>query len=158
VAILLECCNVIVSKAVVAARYPGGVSGYRADCPNGTYTEDEHLTRVSFMGWQGVEAFVARLVAAAGLVAADVAVVDTAGGPIGECDWLEWTCDGLGSRCWLRGTPEGALCRVASLDLDALLASLAEESGTESEAEPGATAGSAAPGDFRADGSGRTAR
>lgn len=128
----MECYNVILPKAAIDSRYPGGVARYRADCPNGTYTEDDHLARVSFMGWPEVDRFVGHLTAL-GLVApggdrpSDVAVVDTADGPIGGCDWLDWTREGAGSRCWLRGTPEGELCRVAPVDLEALLASLADE-------------------------------
>jgi len=48
-AIVLECINVIVRKTTLEAKYPGGLAQYTVDCPNMTFREDEHLTRVGFM-------------------------------------------------------------------------------------------------------------
>jgi hypothetical protein len=113
-AILVEAVTVIVRNATLAARYPGGVDGFRRDCPNATYCADEHLSSVSFMTPGDADVFVAQL-AIRGLVpsrtsggAEDVAMANPAG-PITECDWLAFTYwDGIPC-AWLAGADRGPL-------------------------------------------------
>lgn len=114
-AVLLEALSVIVRNATLESRYPGGVSGYAADCPNRTFCSDGVLTRVGFMTPDDVGAFLERL-ETRGLVflhdgvAADIAVVDQHEGPTTVCDWLAVGEDAAGIRCcWLRGSARGAL-------------------------------------------------
>ena len=85
-AVLVEALSVIVRNATLESLYPGGVSGYAADCPNRTFCSDGVLTRVGFMTPDDVGAFLERL-ETRGLVflhdgaAADIAVVDQHEGP-----------------------------------------------------------------------------
>ena len=51
----------IVRNATLESLYPGGVSGYAADCPNRTFCSDGVLTRVGFMTPDDVGAFLERL-------------------------------------------------------------------------------------------------
>jgi len=118
-AVLVEALSVIVRNATLESLYPGGVSGYAADCPNRTFCSDGVLTRVGFMTPDDVGAFLERL-ETRGLVflhdgvAADIAVVDQHEGPITICDWLAVGEDAAGIRCcWLRGTARGALATPA---------------------------------------------
>lgn len=90
-----EFISVIVRCDVLADRYPGGVAGYRRDCPNRSFRTDGELTRVGFMGGLDAQAWIDRLVSVAGLTPSadgrfrDLAVVDELGGPTLPCDWLE---------------------------------------------------------------------
>ena len=45
----MEFFSLFILKSVVKKKYPGGLKQFKEDCPNGTYLEDEHLTRVAFM-------------------------------------------------------------------------------------------------------------
>lgn len=95
----IECICVVVPKAVLEAKYPGGLAQYRRDNffpMDPTYREDEDLTRTAFMGPWDVKVFRERL-EAAGLRfldergrCADFAVVDMNSGPTTPCDWLEF--------------------------------------------------------------------
>jgi len=118
-AVLVEALSVIVRNATLESLYPGGVSGYAADCPNRTFCSDGVLTRVGFMTPDDVGAFLERL-ETRGLVflhdgvAADIAVVDQHQGPTTVCDWLAVGEDAAGTRCcWLRGSARGALATPA---------------------------------------------
>jgi hypothetical protein len=117
--VLVEALSVVVRNATLEALYPGGVSGYAADCPNRTFCSDGVLTRVGFMAPDDVGAFLERL-ETRGLVflhdgvAADIAVVDQHQGPTTVCDWLAVGEDAAGIRCcWLRGSARGALATPA---------------------------------------------
>jgi hypothetical protein len=94
---------VIVRKDALEAMYPGGVARYKERVPNGTYCEDEYLTRVGFMHPDDVEQYLKEL-SAEGLTITnergefvDVAVIDNVGtGPIPAtpwrpCPWLTYT-------------------------------------------------------------------
>ena len=56
----IEFYSVIVPKKVLIRSYQGGIDQYKEDCPNYSYREDEHITRVGFMSdgelkeWIGV--------------------------------------------------------------------------------------------------------
>lgn len=51
----LECINLIIPKAILEAKYAGGLAQYRLDMPANSLTEDEHLTRFGAMHWQVIE-------------------------------------------------------------------------------------------------------
>jgi hypothetical protein len=118
--VLCEAISVVVRADVLERKYPGGVDGYQAACPNATYCRDAELTRVGFTHPDDARAFIANLEAATQLTAidgeqfADLAVVDQFDGLTMPCPWL---CvditDGI-TRAWLEGrdparlaTPEG---------------------------------------------------
>lgn len=48
-AIAVEFFSVIIRKITLEDKYLGGVIQYEKDCPNGSFKEDEDLTRVGFM-------------------------------------------------------------------------------------------------------------
>lgn len=113
--VLAEALSVVVRRSVLDAKYPGGAAQYRLDCPNGTFCEDEHLTRVGFMTPEDVGVYITRL-EREGLIffvdgsVVDIAVVDQHIGPTAHCDWLAGGKypDGY-SAVWLAGTQPGFL-------------------------------------------------
>lgn len=48
-AVLIEFFSVVVPKKVLQQKYDGGLEQYIKDCPNSSYKDDEHLTRVGFL-------------------------------------------------------------------------------------------------------------
>ena len=94
-AVLVEAISVIVSCAVIEARYPGGWDAFQKLVPNSTLCSDGELVRIGFMAPMDAKAFVEQL-QKAGLVfvrngkAVDVAVVDQLQGPTAACDWMEY--------------------------------------------------------------------
>lgn len=149
--VLAEAISVIVPRAVLDAKYPGGLAAYHADCPNETFCTDEHLTRVGFMSPVDVEAYVRRLqshgfVYLRGGKAVDLCVVDQHRGPTTPCDWIEGGkhADGY-TAVWLAGadpstmyapinwSPEqsGHLGFVASEDAADRMVGLAKDEGIE---------------------------
>jgi len=133
VAVLVEALSVIVRNATLAVLYPGGVSGYAADCPNRTFCSDGILTRVGFMAPDDVAAFVERL-EGCGLVflrdgaATDLVVVDQHQGPTTRCGWLEVGEDAAGIRCcWLCGSARGATATPVGWTPDQRLTFVATE-------------------------------
>lgn len=113
-AILIEAFSVVVRNSTLAAKYPGGVEGYRQDCPNGSFCADEYLSRVGFMARSDADAFVAQL-AAKGLTpyrrdaAEDVALVIPPDLPLRPCAGLEFGRWGQAVIAWLAGTNRGDL-------------------------------------------------
>src|SRR5262249_39610412 len=113
-AVLIEGFSVVVRKSTLAAKYPGGVEGYRRDCPNGSFCADECLSRVGFMVRSDADVFVAQL-AGEGLMpfrkdaAEDVALVSPVDGPLRPCAWLELGRWGQAVIAWLAGTNRGDL-------------------------------------------------
>jgi hypothetical protein len=113
--VLIEVLNVIVRRATLDVKYPGGVIGYERDRPNRTYCTDDHLTKVGFMAQEDVKKFVTHL-EGFGLVhltdnlCVDIVVVDQLRGPTAPCPWLEGgiIADGYGA-VWLRGEEPGAI-------------------------------------------------
>jgi hypothetical protein len=116
-AIAMECVNVVVSKAVIKAKYVGGLPQYKTDRPNQTFLEDDNLTRVGFMSWPDAMTWIACLEASClqfkddNDKALDIAVIDLIKGPTIECDWIEFDSGELGPRCWLTGTQPGPLVK-----------------------------------------------
>jgi tetratricopeptide (TPR) repeat protein len=113
-AVLIEGFSVVVRNSTLDARYPGGVEGYRRDCPNDSFCADECLSRVGFMVPGDAQVFVAQL-AEKGLTpsrrgaAEDVALVSQADGPLLPCAWLELGRWGQAVIAWLAGTDRGDL-------------------------------------------------
>ena len=64
-AIEMQCISVVLTKTVIATKYPGGLAQYEIDCPNRTFLQHTYLTRVGFMDPQGVGDFIGRLQVAA---------------------------------------------------------------------------------------------
>src|SRR4051812_14093014 len=93
-AVLVEGISVIVLRARVESRYPGGWAGFVSDCPNATLCADSNLARVGFMTSADVQVWIDRLVDG-GLeflrdgVAVDIGVVDQLAGVTVNCSWLE---------------------------------------------------------------------
>ncbi len=112
--VLIEGFSVVVRNSTLAAKYPGGVEGYRRDCPNNTFCADEHLSRVGFMAQPDADRFVAEL-AAAGMTpyrkgaAEDVALVSPDSGTLQPCSWLQLGRWGQVAIAWLAGTNPGDL-------------------------------------------------
>lgn len=116
-AIEMQCISVVVPKSAILASYPGGLARYEADCPNRTFLQDNHLTRVGFMDPGDVGVFVKQL-EQRGLrfldskdTAIDIVVIDMIGGPTVPCDWIEFATGQGGAKCWLRGTSPGKISR-----------------------------------------------
>src|SRR5262249_28396254 len=92
-AIELECANVIVRIRALEARYPGGLTAYRDDCPNNSYLQDDHLTRVGFMSTAEAEQYLGQ-VALRGLHVtddpntSDALIIRSNRAPIPTCHWL----------------------------------------------------------------------
>ncbi len=111
-AVPIEGYSVLVRNATLVAKYPGGVDGYRRDCPNRTFCADELVSRVAFMVPGDADVFVAEL-AEKGLTpyrkgaAEDVALVSQAEGPLRPCTWLELSRRGDVTIAWLAGTDRG---------------------------------------------------
>ena len=111
--VLLEAISVIARIDSIQAKYPGGLSAYRAECPNRTLCADEHLVRIGFMTPDDVGQFVRRL-RLVGLVhlhdgrAVDLVVVDQHRGPTSACEWIDGGKhpDGY-SAAWKAGTVPG---------------------------------------------------
>jgi tetratricopeptide (TPR) repeat protein len=131
-AVLIEGFSVVVRNADLAAKYPGGVAGYRRDCPNNSFCADEHLSRVGFMAQADAEVFVARL-AEKGLTpsrkdaAEDVALVSQADGLLRPCVWLELGQWGQAAVAWLAGTQRGDLHAPAGWSPDRQLQPMSAE-------------------------------
>jgi hypothetical protein len=115
VSVLAEALSVIVRRSTLETKYPGGVEGYRRDCPNATFCADKHLTRIAFMVPPDVQRWIDHLTRA-GLIfvvnkqAVDFVVVDQRQGPTVPCSWIEGGRhpDGY-SAVWLAGTIPGEL-------------------------------------------------
>jgi hypothetical protein len=115
-AIAMECFNIIVPKAVIADRFPGGLVQYEKE-GGLTYLADEYLTRGGAMNWYDVETIIQHL-AQFGIryldhagQSVDIVVVDMFRGPMTPCDWIEFDSGDQGPRCWLRGTNPGNLVK-----------------------------------------------
>ncbi len=124
--VLIEAISLVVTNAALERRYPGGVAGFRRDCPNHTFCTDGHLTRVGFMSL-GDTRFFLGLACAAGLApaedgaASDIVVVDQNTGPMHPCLWLEFghTADGV-AICWHAARRPGKLHVPFGWDADRL--------------------------------------
>jgi hypothetical protein len=122
-AIAMEFFNIIVPKAAIVAKYPGGIAQYRKD-GGLTLLEDEYLTRGGAMNWYDVEMIVRQL-ESLGLrhldengKAVDIVVVDMLRGPTSPCDWVDFDNAVDGPRCWLHGTEPGKLSKPNRPDIE----------------------------------------
>jgi len=113
-AVALECINVIVRKAAVERRFPGGLDGFaRHELIGVTLAEDDHLMRVGFMSGSDAFRFVTEL-EAAGLLyreeddSSDVAVVVSGGD---APPWLAVGDVNGSPACWASDHPAGELAR-----------------------------------------------
>jgi hypothetical protein len=122
-AIAMEFFNIIVPKALIGAKYPGGVAQYEKD-GGPTFLEDEYLTRGGAMNWFDVEMIIRQLekfgfrhLDESGK-SVDIVVVDMLRGPMTPCDWIEFDSGIDGPRCWLRGTAAGNLSKPNRPDIE----------------------------------------
>jgi len=91
-AVLIEAYSVIIQRASIALRVPGGWGAFLAIVPNGTLCYDDYLVRVGFMDQRDVKTFVDLLERHGlrffdGTEAVDIAVVDQREGPTCQCQW-----------------------------------------------------------------------
>jgi hypothetical protein len=92
--VMIEYINVIVTRKVLEEKFPGGIAAYEHSGPYLTFCSDRYITRVGFMGPQGVHWFV-RTLESKGLRyirggrSEDIAVIDRLFGPSVPCDWLK---------------------------------------------------------------------
>lgn len=112
--VLVEAISIVTRTNTIAAKFPGGIKGYRDHCPNQTYCTDGKLIRVGFMVPKDVERFVGSLVAC-GLTfleagqAKDFVVVDQNKGPTTPCTWIDFGIrPGGDSHCWIKGADQGS--------------------------------------------------
>ncbi|MGH7173961.1 MAG: tetratricopeptide repeat protein [Gemmataceae bacterium] len=131
-AVPIEGYSVLVRNSTLIAKYPGGVDGYRRDCPNNTFCADECLSRIGFMVQSDADVFVAQL-AARGLmpyrndVAEDVALATPVEGSMRPCAWLELGRWGQVVVAWLAGTKRGDLHAPAGWNAEKPLRQMSEE-------------------------------
>ena len=121
-AVLVEAISVVVRRAAIDAKFPGGWAAFAAHAPNRTLCADGEIARLGFMSPADVESFV-RALELAGLThldgdtAVDLVVVDQMSGPASPSGWLEFGHVELAGRggkvaaCRLAGS------RVASIML-----------------------------------------
>lgn len=94
-AVLVEAISVIIRRATIEKKYPGGWEGFVSNAPNDTLCADEDIARLGFMTPDDVEVFVKRLEGfgfrfLAEGKAVDLAVADQIHGITAPCDWLEF--------------------------------------------------------------------
>lgn len=93
-AVEVEFISVLVPVDALETRYPGGLTGYERDCPNGSFCCDGHLTRVGFMNPNDLWRYIDRL-EDKGLrpfddeSCKDIAVATMASSNV-PCDWLHF--------------------------------------------------------------------
>ena len=91
--VMLEYISVIIPREVLEEKYPPGFRSFRSSIGGRVFCCDRYITRVSFMGPQGVDWFIEEM-ARWGLVyiedgkCVDMAVVDWFSGACVPCDWL----------------------------------------------------------------------
>jgi hypothetical protein len=90
----LEFINLIIPKAILEAKYLGGLAQFRFDIPANSLTEDEHLTRFGAMNWHIIEN-ITEMIIANGLGYAagrsdDFTVAEPLNGLTWPVDWLDF--------------------------------------------------------------------
>ena len=119
-AVECEFYNVIVPRSILESKYPGGVSAYRKDCPNASFVEDEHLTRVGFMNPNDTGSFME------GLITKGLDYLDENGcskdfvgmmmfACFEPCDWLETEIVDDIKCCWLKGNEPRPITLISRL-------------------------------------------
>ncbi len=91
----LEFINLIIPKAILEAKYTGGLAQYRLDMPANSLMEDKHLTRFGAMHWQVIEN-VTEVIITKGLEYAvgrsnDFTVMEPLNGLTWHVDWIDIT-------------------------------------------------------------------
>jgi hypothetical protein len=94
-AVLIEAISVVVKRASIEAKYPGGFEAFVRNAPNRTLCADTAVVRLGFMTPADVEAFVKSLqqhglTYIAGGKAQDLIVVDQQRGFLVPCDWADF--------------------------------------------------------------------
>jgi len=95
----------LIRKAEIDQRYPGGLKQFRVERTNfdtEPYCEDEHLVACSSMG--GYYWKLAKHVMTFGI---SVCEASEHSGPCGNCDWLETEGPPGWKVSWLKGMPQG---------------------------------------------------
>ena len=93
--VLIECISVVTRCDTLDRKFPGGLRGYEASIPNGTYCSDNEITRVGFTAPSDVGRHIDKL-KECGIIFSnnnrfiEIAVVDMLSGFTAECDWLEF--------------------------------------------------------------------
>jgi hypothetical protein len=93
-AVLVEALSVIVQNRTIEEKYPGGMTAYWTDCPNGTFCNDEYLSRVGFTMPFDVQQFLNPLMGMGFRFveegeSQEIVVVDQEDGPTAPCRWLK---------------------------------------------------------------------
>src|SRR6185312_3577460 len=115
-AIEFESASVIVPIRALEVRYPGGLTAYRDGCPNNSYLQDDHLTRVGFMSTAEAEQHLGQA-AVSGLrvtddpSTSDALIICSGREPIPPCNWLVIGEHEGVMACWLQDSPPGELVR-----------------------------------------------
>lgn len=93
-AIPIEFFSVVIPINVIKGKYQGGLEQYITDVPNGSYVEDEYLTRVGFMSETVLHKY-CELLISKGLhynndtnYSTDFVVVQSLFGKKWDADWL----------------------------------------------------------------------
>lgn len=114
--VVCQCFSVIVPNEVIEQKFPGGVAGYEASCPNQTYCSDGLLTRVGFMAPEDFKFYVLELSkhdirAIDSYEGTDVIVIDQFKGPVWRCGWIRFAVEENLARAWMAGTEPGELAK-----------------------------------------------
>ena len=122
--VVMEAVSVVIPRAVLDQKYPGGTNGYlvAAGAPDSTARHacaDDHLTSVSFLNPDLAEAW-GQTLAAHGIVDVgdggthEIVYVDQQSGPTTPCSWLAWCQSKEGYTFgWSAGTAPGKLVTPA---------------------------------------------
>jgi len=117
-ALVISGVSVVISNAIVEARFPGGVAAYERECPNATYCSDGQISRVAFMAEADAKAFTEGLTRY-GIIgpwsggSSNIAIIAQHFNSLHPGDWLEIdlrtivAADGRqfgATLAWLRGT------------------------------------------------------
>jgi len=112
-AIALEFICIIVPRSAIENVFPKGLLAYRKFVDNGSYYEDEHLTRAGFMSTSDAESFVVSL-ESHGIQPQDIAVVTQDTDSATCWKWLEIGVVEDTSACWHRDYDPGELLHYRS--------------------------------------------
>ncbi|MCM0080848.1 hypothetical protein L4X63_04510 [Geomonas sp. Red32] len=121
-AVLVEGISVIVRRATIDEKFPGGWEAFKGIVPNRTLCSDDEVARVGFLSAEDVQSFVAVLEEAGFQfvsegTAVDIAVADQKAGFTANCSWAEFGHIELGSP-----DREISACRLAGSSYNQLVA------------------------------------
>lgn len=102
-AVPVEFLTIIIPIQILEDKYQGGLEQYKADVPNGSYVEDEYLTRVSFMSNIGLDKHCTNIISK-GLQfddntnsSDDFVIAQLLQGLMWDCNWIEVSDAGYAS-------------------------------------------------------------